>query len=454
MGGSLQTASGKHEKSLLGRGRIPLVVSILLTVVLFFSAFVPQVQAPITAASITVEDHFIADFYSHVVSADVDSGLYVVRDYDRNVVYESINATEAFMTVIYNSSTLYVRRGSYIFDSTVQLSSDAHIVAERGTIFTASKHIDSVFLVSSVSDIGLEGFTIDNSNGNIDFGINIWNSHNVEIKKVSFMGLDLPTESSVTNVFIQTNSLSDLECNSIAISKCTVAKAGNLPRGYGGIYAFYTKGLVIENSTFNDIKAGAVVLGDNNFSPKITGNVISKTDGDGLDLIDCKDFLVEGNQIYYAASVGISVETVLSGQVDEKGVISNNTVAYNKGPGIAIANLSANCHVKEITVTSNVIYNNGLAQPCFDGDAAAIKIIDSKNCKVSNNRVFDNQTRQTQRWGIFESGLSDQNTIDSNDARGNGKGGIYTVGATTQTSANWNGTYLAPKQTLSIRQKG
>ncbi len=112
---------------------------------------------------------------------------------------------------------------------------------------------------------------------------------------------------------------------------------------------------------------------------------------------------------------------------DQYNVVANNTCVSNGRHGIDASRGSDN------TINSNICLNNSQEEP---GRYSGIALIDVTGMTVTGNRCLDDQSVQTQAYGIEESGTSDRNLIVANHCHGNLVGGVLTVGADTRCAEN------------------
>lgn len=211
----------------------------------------------------------------------------------------------------------------------------------------------------------------------------------------------------------------NLSNNKIHDIKNTVTPTGKdrLGRDAHGIAVYGTKApasihdLTISGNELYNLVLGSsesLVLNGNVDGFAVTDNLIHNNDNIGIDLIgfegtapntaydQARNGLVKGNRVYNNSS-----NNNLSYKKDDnstggiyvdggKDSIIEQNYSYNNDIGIEIASEHAGKATSNITVRSNVIYNNrltGIAMGGYDDERGS-----TVNCKIVNNTLYKNDT--------------------------------------------------------------
>ncbi|WP_059050232.1 right-handed parallel beta-helix repeat-containing protein [Paenibacillus senegalimassiliensis] len=211
--------------------------------------------------------------------------------------------------------------------------------------------------------------------------------------------------------------------NKIHDIKNTATPTGSdlLGRDAHGIAVYGTKApaslhdLVISGNELYNLVLGSsesMVLNGNVDGFEVLNNLVHDNDNIGIDLIgfegtapnsaydQARNGLVKGNQVYnitsnYNPSYGKTLPNNSNGAdgiyVDGgKDSIIEQNYSYNNDIGIEIASEHAGRSTSNITIRSNVVYNNrltGIAMGGYDDERGS-----TVNCKIVNNTVYKNDT--------------------------------------------------------------
>nr|WP_040676348.1 right-handed parallel beta-helix repeat-containing protein [Paenibacillus sanguinis] len=211
--------------------------------------------------------------------------------------------------------------------------------------------------------------------------------------------------------------------NKIHDIKNTATPTGSdlLGRDAHGIAVYGTKApaslhdLVISGNELYNLVLGSsesMVLNGNVDGFEVLNNLVHDNDNIGIDLIgfegtapnsaydQARNGLVKGNQVYnitsnYNPSYGKMLPNNSNGAdgiyVDGgKDSIIEQNYSYNNDIGIEIASEHAGRSTSNITIRSNVVYNNrltGIAMGGYDDERGS-----TVNCKIVNNTVYKNDT--------------------------------------------------------------
>ncbi|CAM4457454.1 MAG: right-handed parallel beta-helix repeat-containing protein [Paenibacillus macerans] len=197
----------------------------------------------------------------------------------------------------------------------------------------------------------------------------------------------------------------------------TPSGSGRLGRDAHGIAVYGTKApdsihdLTISGNELYNLVLGsseALVLNGNVDGFAVTGNLVHDNDNIGIDLIgfegtapktaydQARNGLVKGNRVYNNSvknnpSYGKDDNSAGGIYVDGgKDSIIEQNYSYSNDIGLEIASEHAGKSTSNITVRSNVIYNNrltGIAMGGYDEERGS-----TVNCKIVNNTVYKNDT--------------------------------------------------------------
>lgn len=112
---------------------------------------------------------------------------------------------------------------------------------------------------------------------------------------------------------------------------------------------------------------------------------------------------------------------------DKYDTVIGNTCRRNRACGITMATSGHN------TVTGNLCLDNGRSDP---GHLPGIKVKDTTDNIITNNRCMNTEQPGMQKCGIEESGSSDGNLITGNYCKGNVGPGVVVVGKATVATDN------------------
>ncbi len=233
----------------------------------------------------------------------------------------------------------------------------------------------------------------------------------------------------------------NLSNNKIHDIKNTVTPTGKdrLGRDAHGIAVYGTKApasihdLTISGNELYNLVLGSsesLVLNGNVDGFAVTDNLIHNNDNIGIDLIgfegtapntaydQARNGLVKGNRVYNNSS-----NNNLSYKKDDnsaggiyvdggKDSIIEQNYSYNNDIGIEIASEHAGKATSNITVRSNVIYNNrltGIAMGGYDDERGS-----TVNCKIVNNTLYKNDTLGGGSGQLFVQYDTQNNVIKNN----------------------------------------
>jgi hypothetical protein len=196
---------------------------------------------------------------------------------------------------------------------------------------------------------------------------------------------------------------------------------------YGGYIGGGAMG-VISNSIIEDnTDEGLWFDQDNNFQAAefiLANNQIQNNGKAGIRLNrqECKNFLIQGNDISGNGEYGIISK-------GEYMTLTGNQIHDNQLNGFYM-DLTAGTTHKNLTFTSNLIYNNGKAGVSGDNDGIRLdgNAIGISDVIVADNHIFDNQGTPTQRYGVVMAGTVANIRIQDNHFSG------HTTGATNGAS--------------------
>jgi parallel beta-helix repeat protein len=314
-----------------------------------------------------------------------------------------------------------------------------------GTIDVIGNSITNV--TNGVTASGVNTLWIDNNN--IDhnpgaapaggaYGIHVVSSHNVTIGDGNFSGNagnnidDFATAIHVGNntgyTRIDGNDITDVNAGIFAVNTAGLSITDNDIDGRTGAGRGSDDGIHVEFSN------GAIIGGSGD------GNTVRDFAGNGIELIDSANALINSNTVYNVGLNGVFVDpspaTIVSFNdiyntgangiyiLDSDGSqVLNNTIGTSagnfniNGDGVLIVN-SDNTQVKnnQITNTKSTGFNVG----------SGVQVLDSDGVLVQNNEIWDTD------WdGVRVAGGSDNVTVRDNDISDVVRTGIYLGGVNT-----------------------
>ncbi|MEC0183171.1 right-handed parallel beta-helix repeat-containing protein [Paenibacillus peoriae] len=233
----------------------------------------------------------------------------------------------------------------------------------------------------------------------------------------------------------------NLSNNKIHDIKNTVTPSGKdrLGRDAHGIAVYGTKApasihdLTISGNELYNLVLGSsesLVLNGNVDGFMVTDNLIHNNDNIGIDLIgfegtapnttydQARNGLVKGNRVYNNSSnnnPSYKKDDNSAGGIyvdGGKDSIIEQNYSYNNDIGIEIASEHAGKATSNITVRSNVIYNNrltGIALGGYDDERGS-----TVNCKIVNNTLYKNDTFDGGSGQLFVQYDTQNNVIKNN----------------------------------------
>ncbi|MFB5267592.1 right-handed parallel beta-helix repeat-containing protein [Paenibacillus enshidis] len=233
----------------------------------------------------------------------------------------------------------------------------------------------------------------------------------------------------------------NLSNNKVHDIKNTATPSGSdrLGRDAHGIAVYGTKApdsihdLTISGNELSNLVLGsseALVLNGNVDTFAVTDNIVHDNDNIGIDLIgfegtapnaaydQARNGLVKGNRVYnntvknnpsYAKDDNSAGGIYVDGGKDS--VIEQN-YSYNNDIGVEIASEHAGKSTSNITVRSNVIYNNRLTGIAIGGYDT--KRGSTVNCKIVNNTVYKNDTLNDYNGQLLVQYDTQNNVIKNN----------------------------------------
>ncbi|WP_025719549.1 right-handed parallel beta-helix repeat-containing protein [Paenibacillus sp. 1-18] len=303
-------------------------------------------------------------------------------------------------------STVYVRGGVYNQKLKITRSGSA----SQGPIVFTSYGTETVIIDGT-------GLSVSGTEGLIELA---------DVNYVTVQGFEIRNFTTASKnavpvgIYVHgSGSFINLSNNKIHDIKNTVTPAGKdrLGRDAHGIAVYGTKApaslhdLTISGNELYNLVLGSsesLVLNGNVDGFAVTDNLIHDNDNIGIDLIgfegtapntaydQARNGLVKGNRVY-----NNSVRNNPSYKKDDnsaggiyvdggKDSIIEQNYSYNNDIGIEMASEHASKATSNITVRSNVIYNNrltGIAMGGYNEERGS-----TVNCKIVNNTLFKNDT--------------------------------------------------------------
>ncbi|WP_334072462.1 right-handed parallel beta-helix repeat-containing protein [Paenibacillus sp. A14] len=303
-------------------------------------------------------------------------------------------------------STVYVRGGVYKEKLKITRSGSA----AQGPIVFASYGAESAIIDGS-------GLSVSGTEGLIELS----DVDYVTVQGFEIRGFTTASKNAVpVGIYVHgSGGFINLSDNKIHDIKNTAKPTGGdrLGRDAHGIAVYGTKApaslhdLTISGNELYNLVLGsseALVLNGNVDGFAVTDNLVHDNDNIGIDLIgfegtapktaydQARNGLVKGNRVYNNSvknnpSYGKDDNSAGGIYVDGgKDSIIERNYSYNNDIGVEIASEHAGKATSNITVRSNVIYNNrltGIAMGGYDDERGS-----TVNCKIVNNTVYKNDT--------------------------------------------------------------
>jgi parallel beta-helix repeat protein len=238
--------------------------------------------------------------------------------------------------------------------------------------------------------------------------------------------------------------------------------------------------LIVRGMYIYDCPDSGIVFDNDSLNAIITGNIVDGAVDIGIYCSDNKEVVISNNQIMNTDSYGIRVIQYNSGYARFVNVANN--VVTNCGQGLGVDGIKIMDGAEVNNITGNVVsfagrngidiavsaYNNVTGNSVSYSDQCGIKVtsnargtvtgnlcmansqetsntysgillLDCADCTVTGNRSGDTGTGTRQKYGIEESGTSDNNVLVGNMLDRNGTGQYLIVGANSTYGLNRDG---------------
>jgi len=192
--------------------------------------------------------------------------------------------------------------------------------------------------------------------------------------------------------------------------------------------------IIANNQIYNGSSQGMLFYNCKNLN--ITGNVVRGNTRVGIYLEGASESIVVDNLVVGNGAMGIDVASYEDVTSNDTKVIGNY-VASNGRCGIYCGAVSSN-----LVIACNTVKNNAQTPSANDYENTGIIVL-SQNSIVIGNRVFDDQTTKTQKYGISDKygDMTGSNSMfKDNDVRGNDLAGMYIAG--TNQVVKYNSGYV------------
>ncbi|MCP4717772.1 MAG: DUF5123 domain-containing protein [Deltaproteobacteria bacterium] len=324
-------------------------------------------------------------------------------------------------------STVYVRGGVYSEQVTIGVSGskeggyitfqnyDGETPILDGTSLDVPETDSGLFLIKDRSYLIIQGFELRNYRSStrdiVPIGINI--------------------RGAGSHIQIRDNRIHTIETNATVDFERLGADAHGLAV-YGTSASASLNNIVIDDNELYDLKLGqseALVLNGNVETFTISNNTIRDVDNIGIDIIgfeetspdtstdQARNGIINDNTIYNVSSYGnpgYGNEYSAGGIYVDGGngiMIERNTIS-SCDYGIEIASEHKNRSTSDITVRSNILFQNrisGIAMGGYDDQRGS-----TVNCTIVNNTLYHNDTLQDGSGEILLAYDNRNNTIKNN----------------------------------------
>ena len=321
--------------------------------------------------------------------------------------------TQAFLDAIAafpNGASIIMPKGTAIISAPIILPSNFTLRGkgiDQTILKLANNNNGSVVQVLQNKNVTVEDFTID---GNSDYQTSsspllYWKARyittrNVKIVKSRTIAINASNvEYSTIENCVLKGTLSNTVI-SFSNDAVEYANGYNIIRN-NFISEGYLDGIIYNNN--NGIIDGNIIWGcgaiptntaggiysNNKTGLTIVNNIIYQNDGNGIDLLDCKNIIINGNLSKDNNSAGIMLSSCKHAVVSNN-ICRNNAVnpVANQNDGISILNYG-----DDIIITGNTCYDDKTQKTQNYGIDVGI---DSKNVNISNNNCIGN---------MYESGI-------------------------------------------------
>jgi parallel beta-helix repeat protein len=228
----------------------------------------------------------------------------------------------------------------------------------------------------------------------------------------------------------------DQEADTV-ISSVTVLQAGYATRGVAGdgIFVVGSSDILVENSLVEgNRRHGLHPGGDLNRGGVWTNNISRNNGENGFHFCwDNFDLLVTGNVLENNGRYGIGGLGLGGPFGDHFNTVSANLIRGNAREGILVNGGSDN------TIVGNTIVDNSQLRT---GYFSGVLLWSSTLVVVADNTIGTETGKPSQKYGVEEYGIANDNVIVGNDATGNVKGGIYVTGSVTTVAGNTGGAHF------------
>lgn len=339
-----------------------------------------------------------------------------------------INAATAAASAA-GGGTVHVKEGTYNIEASVTVPDNVTLQGDGfSTIikYTTGSTFNGIIKNSDQTNGNTGGII-----RNLKIDGNSANAAGTDPRDAILLAGTSTTKFTIENVFVYDVVDSGIVFSGIGVKDCIVR--GNYIDTAGDI------GIYISNSGENVI-TGNIVLNTNSYGIRVIRTVAGGTQKN----------IVANNRVYNCGQhASFNVSGIMVDTADLTSVTGNYvTASGNNGieiNGCAYITCTGNsCYLNDkfgiyvvdglrSTVTGNTCHANSQVS---SGTYSGIGLHNAADITVTGNRSGDAGSGTRQKYGIEETGTSDNNLISSNMLDRNGTAGVVTVGASTQVIGN------------------
>ncbi|WP_091032897.1 right-handed parallel beta-helix repeat-containing protein [Microbacterium oxydans] len=305
--------------------------------------------------------------------------------------------------------------GAYLISATLTVPSGGGIVGPGVLHQTADvTTILNSNTAAGNSDITLDGFVIDKNfvDNSLADGIRIERSTDIVVSGVEIIGIS--ARSGIELLLCDTFAVSDNYLHDYSATATGVLGDGD-PVSIDSIYIRSSDNGTVSGNRIEDMDAGPSLQTDGIFVSNAVGVHVTDNEirnvGEGIDLGNTEDVLVDYNLIEDAQAFGLKVG---NGSIDS--TFAYNTVARAQMSGVVVfggaSTVAGNGPTENITVDRNVITDtgsDGTAGHPFPGSARAGVYVTGDRpfwapvagTIITDNQITDTQTVHTMQFGIL-----------------------------------------------------
>lgn len=354
---------------------------------------------------------------------------------------------------------LYFPSGKYKLTSSMKIyAQNVHIVAERDSVFTASKSIKGMLEIRNTSDVTVLGGKW-NGNNKAKYCVMLNKGKNVTISEVEIFksaergayflastanldrvisykhkkyGISIATGSEVTikNSRIYQNNMHGI-CVTDSITHMENGNNKVYKNGYSGISVTGKNGKIYvsgneftQNGTAKDSRGHGVAVSEKSYG-EITNNVITKNKQCGISLTNKVKAIISNNTIKNNNRHGIG------SAFGNTFTAENNTITGNKWHGIMLRDKGS------ATITNNVLSNNKVSGISLEKTSGTSTINGNSLYKNKSNGIIvtkakisltGNSITKNKAFGIYTDNAK-VTLVSGNVIKSNSKGDIDASGS-------------------------